>query len=301
MIIHHTEDLSRYLIALSRPLKYSETFTFIPIRLYLSGKYHKCVIQTPLLFTPFGVQETMNNKRVIDLSFQNKKNDLHQARFLHTLRGIYKTIWRKYKSDYNVNSFLKETDFDECIRLKLTSNTTVFDEYRTPLPSINRFTYGHFIIQLEGIWINKGDIWFQWNMLQARVQIPLHLLDYSFIDDQIMKSSVKIDDKYDKMIKMGVPMAAVMRQKLMDGTCLSTHPGPPGPPPPPPPPGSSSSSSSSPAKKRSIPEIKASDLQSVKLKKNNHIRLPPKKMKLSFEPPTLEELQSTLSRLKPVS
>jgi hypothetical protein len=253
------------------------------------------VIQTPLLFTPFGIQATMNNKRVIDLSFQNKRNDPHQTRFLNTLRGIYKTIHDKYKSEYNVNSFLKETDFDECIRLKLTSNTTLFDEYKTALTRINRFTYGHFIIHLEGLWINNNDIWFQWTMLQARVQIPLHLQDYSFIDDQIIKSSPKVDDKYDKMIKMGVPMAAVMQQKMMDIPHHVSHSGPGPPPPPPPPPGTSNKT------KNCVPEIKASDLRSVKLKKNTEARLPPKKIKMSFEPPTLEELQSTLSRLKPVS
>ena len=298
MIIHHTDDFSRYLIALSRPLKYSEEFTFIPIRLHFADKYQKCVIQTPLLFTPFGIQGTMNNKRVIDLSFQNKRNDPHQIRFLNTLRGIYKTICRNYNSEYNVNSFLKETNFDECIRLKLTSNTTLFDEYKTALPHINRFTYGHFIIHLEGIWINNNDIWFQWTLLQARVQIPLHLQDYSFIDDHAVVPD-KIDDKYDKMIKMGVPKAAVMRQKMMDlpteKRSLVIHSGP-GPPPPPPPPLANSNKTTN-----SIPKIKASDLQSVKLKKNRAPRLLRKKTNASFEPPTLEELQSTLSRLKPVS
>jgi hypothetical protein len=174
----------------------------------------------------------------------------------------------------------------------------LFDEYKTALPHINRFTYGHFIIHLEGIWINNNDIWFQWTLLQARVQIPLHLQDYSFIDDHAVVPD-KIDDKYDKMIKMGVPKAAVMRQKMMDlpteKRSLVIHSGPGPPPPPPPPPGTSNKTTNS------IPKIKASDLRSVKLKKNTEARLPPKKIKMSFEPPTLEELQSTLSRLKPVS
>ena len=43
--------------------------------LKLSKKLRKCILQTPLMFTPFGIQETKNNKKVIDISFQNINND----------------------------------------------------------------------------------------------------------------------------------------------------------------------------------------------------------------------------------
>ena len=48
-----------------------------------------------------------------------------------------------------------------------------------------------------------------------------------------------------------------------------------------------------------IPKIKASDLKNVVLKKGKPIdKKPIKKDPNHFEPPTLEELQTTLSRLR---
>ena len=87
------------------------------------------------------------------------------------------------------------------------------------------------------------------------------------------------------MLKLGVPKEAVTMQKLLDGKGNI-------PPPPPPPPRSTT-------KSNDIPKIKASDLRSVTLKKTKPIT---KKRIIKdpnhFEPPTLEELQTTLSRLK---
>ena len=71
MIIHHKEDFKQYKIFLCKSLKYSESFTFVPI-MVRKEKFNKCIFQTPLLFTPFGIQETTNHKKIIDLSFQNK-------------------------------------------------------------------------------------------------------------------------------------------------------------------------------------------------------------------------------------
>ena len=148
--------------------------------------------------------------------------------------------------------------------------------------TIQSFTYGYFIIHLHGLWLNKNDIWFQWDLLQAKVLIPTYLKEYSFIDEIQNK---KLPSKYDKMIKMGVPEEAVQRQKILDGKI----------PPPPPPPGISLKT-----KSYTIPKIQASDLQSVTLKKGKS--LPRKKINNNnnFEPPSIEELQTTLSKLKSI-
>ena len=94
------------------------------------------------------------------------------------------------------------------------------------------------------------------------------------------------------MLKMGVPKEAVERQKLLDNKI--SKPVFNSIPPPPPPPGIL------PEKKiNSIPKIKASDLRNVVLKKSKPIEKKPiKKDPNHFEPPTLEELQTTLSRLR---
>ena len=45
-------------------------------------------------------------------------------------------------------------------------------------------TYGLFIIHLQGFWIIENDIYFQWYLLQAKIDIPISLNEYSFIDEQ---------------------------------------------------------------------------------------------------------------------
>lgn len=297
MIIHHSERIKSYQLFIKKPLKYSEKFTFVPIRLKKDKVYHKCIFQTPLLFTPYGVNSTQNNKRIIDITFQNIENDNSQKVFHANLKYIYDTVYEKYKYDYIVNEFLKRTDFNDCLRLKISNNTILFDEFKNTIEDITNYSYGNFIIELEGLWLNEDNIWFQWNLLQAKIRIPTHLKEYSFIDE-IREATVK-EDKYEKMIKMGVPKEAVDRQRVLDGK-ISQGKIPHGkiPAPPPPPPNFSGLNK----KSYNVPKIKASDLQNVILKKGKPISKPKvKRDPNQFEPPTIEELQSTLSRLKKIN
>ena len=41
-------------------------------------------------------------------------------------------------------------------------------------------TYGNYIIYLQGFWIIENDIYFQWYVLQAKIDLPLFLEEYSF-------------------------------------------------------------------------------------------------------------------------
>ena len=172
MILNYNIDLSQYQLTLCNPLKYSDNFTFIPIKIY-NNKLYKCIFQTPLLFTPFGIHKTKNDKNIIDLSFQNKNKDKSLCIFLNKLKSIYKTIHKKLNKKYEINSFIKMTDYEECIRLKVSSSILIYDEYKNSLTEINKFTYGNFIIHLDGLWLNDNSIWFQWYLLQAKIKIPL--------------------------------------------------------------------------------------------------------------------------------
>ena len=298
MIIHHSENIKSYHLFIQKPLKYSDKFTFIPLRLKKEKDYLKCIFQTPLLFTPYGICKTPNNKNIIDISFQNIENDKSQILFHKNLKYIYDTVYEKYKYDYIVNDFLKKTDFNDCLRLKINDNTTkLFDESKNMIEKIENYSYGNFIIELEGIWLNEDNIWFQWNLLQAKIKIPTYLNEYSFIDEIIEKKT--ITDKYDKMLKMGVPKAAVERQRLLDGKGTSKGIPVKGIPPPPPPPNINKGMLPERSTTTTVPKIKASDLKNVVLKKGKPINKKPiKRDPNHFEPPTLEELQTTLSRLR---
>ena len=291
MIIHHSENIKSYHLFIQKPLKYSDKFTFIPLRFKKEKEFIKCILQTPLLFTPYGICKTQNNKNIIDISFQNIDNDKTHRVFHKNLKYIYDTVYEKYKYDYIVNEFLKRTDFNDCLRLKINDTTKLFDESKNIIEKIDNYSYGNFIIELEGLWLNEDNIWFQWNLLQAKIRLPTHLTEYSFVDEIVVH---KIDDKYDKMLKMGVPKEAVERQRALDGRGTSNK-GIPAPPPPPP--GMLPDKNNTTIK--TVPKIKASDLKNVVLKKGKKIdKKPIKKDPNHFEPPTLEELQTTLSRLR---
>ena len=294
MIIHYRENLKSYSFFIQKPVKYSDKFTFIPLRLKKEKDFIKCILQTPLLFTPYGICKTQKDKNIIDISFQNIENDKSQHIFHKNLKYIYDTVYNKYKYDYIVNDFLKKTDFNDILRLKINNTTKLFDESKNMIEKIENYSYGNFIIELEGIWLNEDNIWFQWNLLQAKIKLPTHLTEYSFVDEIVVH---KIDDKYDKMLKMGVPKAAVERQRLLDGKGNSNK-GIPKPPPPPPYINKGMLPERS-TNVKTVPKINASDLKKVVLKKGKKIdKKPIKKDPNHFEPPTLEELQTTLSRLR---
>lgn len=280
MIIHH-KSLNEISLGKKNLLKYSDEFSFIPLRIFYENNFRECLIQTPKLFLPYGKQKLNNGKYIIDLSFQNKENDKDNINFLNILNKIYFIIKDKYKN-YNVNTFLKKTEYDYTMRLKVSLNSKFYDNSRNHLYKIDPFSYGIFIIGLEGLWIHKNEIWFQWYLLQARLEKPTFLNEYAFIEDE--KDPL---DKYQKMKNMGVPLGAIELQKNLDNKFSSIPPPPPLPP--------SNFRSSLPVNK-----IKASDLQNVVLKKTKKIKKEKIYSKTGFEPPSLEELQTTLSKLKKV-
>lgn len=271
MIIHH-KKIDEIEVGLKNKLKYSDNYHFYPFKFNYNDKFIDTIFQTPKLFVPFGIQSLKNGNKILDLSFQNINNDNDTLQFIENLNKIYKIIKNKFKK-YKVNKFLKKTNYDYLMRLKI-NNCLFYDSNKKIINKINPFSYGKFIIQLKGLWIHNKDVWFQWYLLQGKIDTDITLDNYCFIEEE--------NDKYQKMIQMGVPKEAVELKKKMESNI---------PPPPP-----------LPNLKPSLPisKIKASDLQNVKLKKPKEILKEKIKKKVSnhFEPPSLEELQITISKLK---
>ena len=285
MIIHYKE-LNEILLGKKKPLKYSEEFTFVPLRIYYDNIFQNCVFQTPKLFIPYGKQKLDNGKFIIDLSFQNRENDKDNETFLGSLVKIYSIIKDNYR-DKNVNSFLKKTTFDYTMRLKVSLNSKFYDTLKQDLYRIDSFSYGTFIIQLEGLWIHNNEIWFQWILLQGKIERPSFLEEYAFLEDPPKEENTK----YDKMRTLGVPEGAINLQKKIDN---GLNKGGKGIPPPPPLPVFTGGGG------LPVSKIKASDLQSVVLKKSGPIEKKKIHSKTGFEPPSLEELQTTLAKLKKI-
>mgnify|MGYP006242424857 FL=1 len=86
MIYHHSQNLQELSYQLKTPLKYSDEFTFIPFKVTNDD----FIIQTPRLFSPFGIQSFAKDQ--IMISFQNKTNDTKTVEFLDTLKHIYLSL-----------------------------------------------------------------------------------------------------------------------------------------------------------------------------------------------------------------
>ena len=162
------------LLSIKKKLKYNEKFTFVPIKYNNSD----LVIQTPKLYSEYGINNKYKTK-YIDLSFINIENDSTIQKFIEILNAIYLKINKKYKRD----TFLKVYNNNKYIRLKILNNAIIYDERKNKINNINPNTYGNYIIYLYGLWIKDSIISYQWNLLQAKINIPLCLSNYAFIDE----------------------------------------------------------------------------------------------------------------------
>lgn len=312
MIIHYKEDISKYKLEFQRELQYTSEYSFIPLKIKRDISHHSTnqdsyLLQTPLLFSPYGIQTKENKKRTIDISFMNKRNDDNLSQFLKILQTIYKIVSKKYSKRYRVNTFLKDTIFNECLRIKVNQELLIYDQNKHLLDDISSFSYGWFLINLHGLWRSDKELWFQWYLVQAKIIEPIRVQGYLFLDDEEHQKysdespedsidpqpnkPIINDDKYRKMLKMGVPQEAIELQRRIDSKI---------PPPPP-----ILFKSSDPTSTREGPrKITASDLKSVVLKKaTNEVKT---KIRVSddqmgfFEPPSLDAIQMMLQNLKPI-
>tara|TARA_Y100001958_G_C21247521_1_gene578963 strand:+ start:7664 stop:8353 length:690 start_codon:yes stop_codon:yes gene_type:complete len=176
MILLSNEFDSR-LISIKKKLKYTNNFSFVPI------KYNKTdlVIQTPKLYTKYGFNN--NRYNTIQLYFKNIEND----KSLEDLLKLFDDIYLKINNKYKGNNFMKDDNELKYFNLRISDNSIFFDERRNRIKNINSNTYGNYIICLHGIWIRDNIISYQWNLLQAKINLPLHLSIYSFIDDTTKK------------------------------------------------------------------------------------------------------------------
>ena len=172
-MIHSCDKiLDRKNINYKKKLKYSKEFSFVGIS-YLKKDF---CIQTPKLYSKYGLNKKYD-KYFIDLSLQNICNDDNIKILLDDFNMIYDNIKNKYKN-YNVVNPIRNNS----IRFKTKSDFKVYDNNRKLIENVLPNTYGNYIIYLQGIWLIDNDIYFQWYTLQAKIDMPLNLEEYAFLD-----------------------------------------------------------------------------------------------------------------------
>jgi len=165
-------------ITFKKILKYQNNWSFIP----LCYDNDDLIIQTPLLYSPFGINTKYN---CIDLSIRNMKNDNLLCIFYNNLKKIIKNINKKVKSEFTIIDMFKtyNNSDDKILRIKTNNDFLIFDQNKNKIQNIPNNSYGNYIIHLSGLWINKNNLFLKCNLLQAKINIPLFLKEYSFIDN----------------------------------------------------------------------------------------------------------------------
>ena len=183
MLLHNIK-LNENNIKFKTKLKYSNNFEFIPIKY----NNNELLIQTPQLYTT-GIQPNFD-KQYMYLSLINIDNDKKVELFNNNLDIILNLVIRKYSEKYTINDFKKRNkgditdngNNDIIIQLKLKDSYNIYDQNKNKVNRGINNTYGEFIIHLNGLWIHSKNIYFDWFILQIKVNIPLSLDVYSFID-----------------------------------------------------------------------------------------------------------------------
>jgi len=181
------------------------------------------IIQTPLLYIPFGVQE-YNNRKTIDISFHNVKYSKQTEHFYNTINNIHNSVLKYLDiKDKTVFGIKHSVGYPPLLKLNL-KNTSMWNSNREQLSleNMSKNSFATSIINLEGVYINEKNIGFIWNVLQIRVKEEINLDTYAFVDEPLISAptvaptSQKLD-KYAKMLKMGISLQAVEQKKLLDG------------------------------------------------------------------------------------
>jgi hypothetical protein len=230
----NNEPINKKLLKIKKPLNYN-LFDFFPIK--YDNK--ELIIETTKLFVPFGIQ-SYNNKKYIFLSFQNILNDDKTKILFNNLSIIQEKVMKDMKIFF-VDVFLKN---DNLLKLKIDDKVLFYNQNKNLINDIDKFSYGKFIIYLSGLWCKDNKIWFDWRLLQAKVDVPIYLMEYSFSDknDDIINHKGKgkgkgkgpppppppppssndiFTGKYKTMFNMGIPREAILNKMKLDSQPLN--------------------------------------------------------------------------------
>ena len=193
------------------------------------------IIQTPILYIPFGFSK-FNDNCYIDISFRNATNNKDIESFKNMIISIEDFFSKVVKfNKYKFISSIKKSDFFPS-RLKVKFSTEnkilIFNEDNInitnskPLENlIQSKMYAKFIIQLSSIWTNKksNSYGIIWNICQIKLYNNLEYkpIEFSFIEDHDHVNSNNTNyktyyEKYFTMLKRGVPIFAIKQKLIID-------------------------------------------------------------------------------------
>lgn len=190
------------------------------------NKNEKVIIQTPKMKIPFNLLEKnicilFDEKTIHFYNFIKYLDDI-----ILKLINIKKNIWFKnleYKPsilEYKQKKFMS-------LNLQKKNNEYIFDVYdeqhsKISIKSLEKDNEIILIIQLDYLWLNNDKIGCHWNVLQIKKYNSLNFNKCLIIDDipkapPLTPKKNSENEKYLKMLKMGIPVLAVKNNMIRDG------------------------------------------------------------------------------------
>ena len=181
MILHYKNIfIHEEKISFKKKIHYSNHFSYIPIKY----NHTDFIIQTPTMFIPFNIKIQSNNKKCLFVSFQNTK-DIDTKNFINNcLNTFFFKTYKKY-SNYYINNFIKKNKVSDYMIFKVPDYCLFFDQNKNLINTFTNMVSGSFIIQLSGLWIQDKSISFDWNLLQAQINVPIKINNFIIVQKKI--------------------------------------------------------------------------------------------------------------------
>ena len=206
------------------PIKYGSNTTCNTTSNTTSNTTYNIVIQTPLMYIPFGISK-FNTSSYIEASFKNPTNDPTIDDFYTFICSInhYFISLKKFKKYTFVNSLKKPHDFfPHTLKLKYNDDILIYNEDNIDITNTNGIKpklYSKFIIQPTNVWVNHKDKKYGliWTICQIKLfnNLVFKPKTFAFIDEDVITNKIKYE-KYFKMLQRGVPLFAVKQKLILD-------------------------------------------------------------------------------------
>ena len=196
-------------------------------RLNINYNQVQLLIQTPTLYNPFDVSKYDS----LDLYINSDEMDNN---FLNLIKYISELAEKMadsypYKLEYVDSVKFSDHSPDKRLRLNISRACKVFNrnKQKIDMSDLRGKTMAKYIICPKYIWLNYVSRKFgiYWEVVQVKIMEQNYDI-YMFLDDEDEKpqsidscenKTSKVPEKYDKMIKMGIPKGAIENKMRLDG------------------------------------------------------------------------------------
>lgn len=300
-------------ITISKPYSVNDNTHVFNIK-YLKNVF---LIQTPVSIIPYSYSLYDNNTFKIDIITDTSTlhNMLdHISSFITDKINRYNTKYFYNKNIKNISSKIDDKRYKISLMNKDANNVYAFNSKQEPVNLTTLHTFDKIIclFELKRLVLKNDKGFWQTNLLQIK-KCSTTILP-SFEKCLIVETSSNRYASYLKMFQMKIPLEAIRHKMLIDGltendfdiwskTLNNQPPRPPPLPPPPPPPPPPLLQLNKTISTKSGPEfLKDISSGNFQLKKTNNV-----KQKIlatvskEYEPPSLNDIRSALSKLKKVN